>query len=243
MNRGGIRVGEPLRGVLEARGLYHIYRNGSVRIVALRGAELMLEYSSWTTVMGPSGSGKSTLLHILGALDTPTQGEVCCRGENVFTLSGQALAHKRNKVFGFVFQFYHLLPDFTALENVMIPAMIGRSWVGWRLVKRQMKERASELLKRMGLSGRETHRPNQLSGGERQRVAIARALMNDPEILLFDEPTGNLDSKTSEGIQDLIWELNRTQKKTVILVTHEAALAERADHIVRIRDGKIIDGP
>jgi lipoprotein-releasing system ATP-binding protein len=127
------------------------------------------------------------------------------------------------------------------LENVMMPAMVSLSWVRWRLVRRQMKERASKLLGRVGLSGRETHRPSQLSGGERQRVAIARALMNDPEILLFDEPTGNLDSQTSEGIQALILELNRAEKKTTLLVTHEAALAQKADRIVRIRDGKIIE--
>ena len=228
--------------ILHAINLHKTYENGESAIEVLRGIDLAIAEGRSLAVLGQSGAGKSTLLHILGALDTPTLGEVRHRGANLFGLSGPALAEKRNKIFGFVFQFYHLLPDFTAIENVLMPAMVGFGWLSWQRVKRQMRARASELLARVGLTGRETHRPNQLSGGERQRVAIARALMNDPEILLFDEPTGNLDSKTSEGIQDLIWELNRTQKKTVILVTHEAALAQKADRIVRILDGKIIDG-
>jgi lipoprotein-releasing system ATP-binding protein len=228
--------------ILQAVNLHKTYENGESAIEVLRGIDLVVEEAALLAVLGQSGAGKSTLLHLLGALDTPTAGEVRHRGSNLFALSGPVLADKRNKTFGFVFQFYHLLPDFTALENVQMPAMVGLSWLGWQSVKGRMRARASELLARVGLAGREKHRPNQLSGGERQRVAIARALMNDPEILLFDEPTGNLDSKTSEGIQDLIWELNRTQKKTVILVTHEAALAERADRIIRIRDGRILDG-
>jgi len=225
--------------ILQAVNLHKTYQNGRSILEVLRGIDLTIAEGTSLAVLGQSGAGKSTLLHILGALDTPTFGEVRYRGANLF---GPAVAMKRNRAFGFVFQFYHLLPDFTAIENVLMPAMVAFGWWSWQHVKRQMEARASELLARVGLSGREKHRPNQHSGGERQRVAIARALMNDPEILLFDEPTGNLDSKTSEGIQDLIWELNRTQKKTVILVTHEAALAERADRIVRIRDGKIIDG-
>jgi lipoprotein-releasing system ATP-binding protein len=232
--------------MLQAINVHKTYRNGVTSLEVLRGIDLTVREGESLAVLGQSGAGKSTLLHILGALDVPTEGEVRHRGANLGDLSGPALADKRSKIFGFVFQFYHLLPDFTAIENVMLPAMVGtdgRRWlIGTRALKRQMKARASELLGRVGLAGRETHRPNHLSGGERQRVAIARALMNDPEILLFDEPTGNLDSKTSAGIQDLIWELNRTQRKTVVLVTHEAALAQRADRVVRILDGRIVDG-
>jgi lipoprotein-releasing system ATP-binding protein len=227
--------------ILRASGVQKTYQNGENVLEVLRGIDLTVSEGEFLAVLGQSGAGKSTLLHILGALDTPSRGEVSYRGENMFALSGLAMAEKRSRTFGFVFQFYHLMPDFTALENVMMPAMVSLSWVRWRLVRRQMKERASKLLGRVGLSGRETHRPSQLSGGERQRVAIARALMNDPEILLFDEPTGNLDSQTSEGIQALILELNRAEKKTTLLVTHEAALAQKADRIVRIRDGKIIE--
>jgi lipoprotein-releasing system ATP-binding protein len=232
--------------MLQAINVHKTYRNGPTSIEVLRGIDLAVKEGESLAVLGQSGAGKSTLLHILGALDVPTAGEVRHRGANLGDLSGPALADKRNKIFGFVFQFYHLLPDFTAIENVILPAMVGtdgwRRWLGARALKRQMKAKASELLGRVGLAGRETHRPNHLSGGERQRVAIARALMNDPEILLFDEPSGNLDSKTSAGIQDLIWELNRTQRKTVVLVTHEAALAQRADRVVRILDGRIVDG-
>jgi len=227
--------------ILQAASLHKSYQNGETTLEVLRGIDLTVSEGESLAVLGQSGAGKSTLLHILGALDTPTAGEVHHRGQNLFELSGPALAAKRNKIFGFVFQFYHLMPDFTAIENVMMPAMVGVTWFGWQRIRRQARERAAELLTRVGLGGRETHRPNQLSGGERQRVAIARALMNDPEILLFDEPTGNLDSKTSEGIQELIWELNRAHRKTIILVTHETALAQKASRVVRIRDGKILD--
>jgi lipoprotein-releasing system ATP-binding protein len=228
--------------ILKAVNLHKSYTNGESTLDVLRGIDLVVGEGESLAILGQSGAGKSTLLHILGALDRPTEGEVHHRGRNLFGLPGTALAERRNKIFGFVFQFYHLLPDFTALENVLMPSMIGVGWVGWRLAKRRLKERAFGLLGRVGLAGRETHRPSQLSGGERQRVAIARALMNDPEILLFDEPTGNLDSKTSEGIQALIWELNQEQRKTVVLVTHEPALAEKASRVVRILDGKIVDG-
>lgn len=227
--------------LLRAVCLYKSYQNGETTLEVLRGIDLSIAEGEFLAILGQSGAGKSTLLHILGALDTPTSGSVLHRGKNLFDLSAPALAEKRNKTFGFVFQFYHLLPDFTAIENVMLPAMVGTGWLEWRRRKRELMAKATELLARVGLQGRDTHLPNQLSGGERQRVAIARALMNDPEILLFDEPTGNLDSKTSEGIQDLIVELNRQQKKTIILVTHEAALAECAHRIVRIRDGRLLD--
>ncbi len=233
--------------LLRACNLHKSYLNGETTLDVLRGIDLHVLEGEFLAVLGQSGAGKSTLLHILGTLDTPTTGEVHYRGQSLFQLSGPALARSRNKLFGFVFQFYHLLPDFTAIENVMLPAMVGVS--GWRWlfspgsVRCRMRSKASEILSRVGLSGRESHRPNQLSGGERQRVAIARALMNDPEILLFDEPTGNLDSKTSEGIQNLIQDLNAIQKKTIILVTHEAQLARKATRIVRILDGRVILEP
>jgi len=210
-------------------------------IPVLNGIDLAVRKGEFLAVLGQSGAGKSTLLHILGALDRPSSGTVSYGDVDMFALSNWGLCRLRNRTFGFVFQFYHLLGDFDALENVMLPSVMG--WNGTLFGSRAARRaRAAELLGRVGLEDRMRHRPTQLSGGEQQRVAIARALMNDPDVLLFDEPTGNLDTKTSEGIHSLIVELNREEGKTVILVTHEAELAQKAGRIVRIVDGKVVDG-
>ncbi len=190
--------------------------------------------------MGASGAGKSTLLHILGILDTPTSGHVSFKGKNLNIFGQKELAEKRNRIFGFVFQFYHLLPDFSALENVLMPRLIGKKFFK-TISKEEHTEKAVQLLERVGLGNRINHRPNELSGGEKQRVAIVRALMNDPEILLCDEPTGNLDTKSGREIQELIWELNENTKQTVVIVTHDERFAKSAGHVIRMADGKIID--
>ncbi|MEK7291492.1 MAG: ABC transporter ATP-binding protein, partial [Planctomycetota bacterium] len=192
-------------------------------------------------IVGASGAGKSTLLHILGILDTPTSGSVIYKGINLTTLSAKKQAEMRNHIFGFVFQFYHLLPDFTALENVLLPSLIGSRPKNRNQANETYTNRAISLLERVGLGDRLTHKPSQLSGGERQRVAIIRALINNPELLLCDEPTGNLDTKTGHEIRELIWDLNKTLNQTVVIVTHDEEIAKHADRIIRIADGRILE--
>ncbi|MBM4080211.1 MAG: ABC transporter ATP-binding protein [Planctomycetes bacterium] len=228
-------------GALEAKEIYKDYRTAAGPLRVLNGINLRVEKGEIVAVVGPSGSGKSTLLHILGILDTPTAGMVFYDGENLNVLGARQQAAKRNKLFGFVFQFYHLLPDFDALENVMMPQVIGHGMFGWQRAKQRERERAADLLKRIGLGARLTHRPSQLSGGESQRVAIARALMNQPAVLLCDEPTGNLDTKTGKEIRDVIWGLNAEQGQTVVIVTHDEHLARAATRMVRMVDGRILE--
>lgn len=184
---------------------------------------------------GPSGAGKSTLLHILGGLDVPSQGYVLLDNQDIYTLNDGQRACLRNTKIGFVFQFYHLLPEFTALENVILPGLVNRSFVH----KKQLEEKGRHVLASVGLEQRMGHRPNQLSGGEQQRVAIARALINNPKIVLCDEPTGNLDSQSGDSIMDLLINLNRQNKQTVIVVTHDQKIASKAQKVVYIQDGKI----
>ena len=191
-------------------------------------------------IAGASGTGKSTLLHVLGLLDSPTSGEVLLEGKSLSRLSGLRQARLRNTLFGFVFQFFHLLPDFDALENVLMPALVRYRMVDWPARRAESRARAQELLVRVGLGDRVRHRPNQLSGGERQRVAICRALINRPRVLLLDEPTGNLDSRTGEQIHQLIHDLNSADRQTIVMVTHDENAAKRAGRILRIRDGELI---
>lgn len=221
-----------MSNVLECRGVVKTFYDGGRTLPILQGVDLSIQEKEVLAISGPSGVGKSTLLHILGSLDAPTSGEVLFRGESLSSMSRAAINRFRNEELGFVFQFYHLLPEFTALENVMMPALVR----GERRAK--CRERAEELLDKVGLTERRTHKPGKLSGGEQQRVAIARALYNSPSLVLADEPTGNLDEKTGAGILDLLWRLNEEDAMTLVIVTHDTRLAERAHRWVHLHEGK-----
>ena len=224
--------------ILKAEGLYKSYRMGATEVRVLKGVDLAVKKGEFVAIVGASGSGKSTLLHILGALDKPNKGVVKFKGRDLSRHSGGELNRFRNKMVGFVFQFYHLLDELSVLENVFLPVMAGKSVVGWFACRRWAKRRARELLEQLGLSERARHKPYQLSGGERQRVAIGRALMNEPRLLLADEPTGNLDSATGNGILDVLEKLN-SLGQTIVMVTHDERIAQRAGRIVTLVDGKI----
>jgi len=226
--------------ILKADELYKSYRMGAAEVRVLKGVELAVKKGEFVAIVGASGSGKSTLLHILGALDKPDKGVVKFEGRDLSRHSGSELNRFRNKMVGFVFQFYHLLDELSVLENVFLPVMAGKSVVGWFGCRRWAKSRARELLEQLGLSERAKHKPYQLSGGERQRVAIGRALMNEPRLLLADEPTGNLDSATGNGILDVLEKLN-SLGQTIVMVTHDERIAQRAERIVTLVDGKIED--
>ena len=200
----------------------------------LKGVSLTIEKGELVCIVGPSGAGKSTLLHILGTLDTPDEGDLLLNGKKINGLNSNQLAEIRNKNLGFVFQFHHLLPEFTALENVCIPGFIARR------NENEVKERARFLLDLMGLSNRLEHKPNELSGGEQQRVSVARALINNPEIILADEPTGNLDSNNSKELHQLFFDLKAKFNQTFVIVTHNEALAEMADRKLVMKDGLIV---
>lgn len=225
--------------MLEARSIHKVYNNGKKKLPVLKGIDLKIAKGDFAAVVGPSGAGKSTLLHILGGLDLPSQGEVIFQEENIYKLKDNQLSRVRNKKIGFVFQFYHLLAEFTVLENVLMPALIGLQ--STMSSSPQIKEKALELLSRVGLSERAEHFPNQLSGGEKQRVAIARSLINRPQLLLCDEPTGNLDSRTGDEIISLIKQINHDEEMSVVLVTHNQALAEAADKIYHLKDGILVN--
>lgn len=220
---------------LQVRDLCKSFRMGAEELHILKGVNLTVGRGEFLSIAGPSGVGKSTLLHILGGLDRPTAGEVYYEGVEISRLPEGELAAFRNQTVGFVFQFHHLLPEFTALENTMMPALIGRQPLA------RAQEAAKGILQRVGLAERLTHRPGELSGGEQQRVAIARALALSPDVLLADEPTGNLDSKTGEAIFDLLRELNQEQGLTVVLVTHNEWFARRTDRLLRMADGQLVE--
>ncbi|OGU16747.1 MAG: ABC transporter ATP-binding protein [Geobacteraceae bacterium GWC2_53_11] len=222
-----------MNSLLEVRGLCKTYGSGSNKLEVLSGIDLDLQAGTTTALVGASGAGKSTLMQLLGALDRPTSGTVCFRGENIFKKSERQLAAFRNRSIGFVFQFHHLLPEFTALENVMMPALIAK------IPRTQARETAESLLADVGLGQRMTHRPGELSGGEQQRVAIARALALDPELLLADEPTGNLDMKTSDGIHTMLAELQARKGLTLVIVTHNERLASAMGTTIQLLDGRI----
>jgi len=207
----------------------------------LRGASLKVYAGEFVALMGASGSGKSTLLHVAGALDRPDSGRVLFRGESLSDMSRWSRHRLRNRSFGFVFQFYHLLPELNVLENVLLPAMIGAPCWMALIRARPRKAQAMALLAAFGLQGRLKHRPAQLSGGERQRVAIARALINQPALLLADEPTGNLDSKTGRSILDVLIALHKEQGQSILLVTHDPHVAQHADRIVTLEDGRVCE--
>lgn len=205
----------------------------------LKGIDLDVYADESLAIIGPSGAGKSTLLHLIGALDRVNEGTVLYRDRSLTSLDSGELDAWRNRKVGFVFQFYHLFPDLNALENVLIPAQVAYSTFGYLAKRAQLTERARHLLDQVGLGDRMHHRPSQLSGGEQQRVAIARALILEPELLLCDEPTGNLDRKTGEQILELLWKLKAEQGQTYVIVTHDDRLAMRADRIALMEDGKL----
>ncbi len=217
--------------MLEARHIEKFYGNLHV----LKGVDITIKKAEIVSIVGSSGAGKSTLLHILGTLDTPAHGEVLLNGVRTDQLSGKQLARFRNAHIGFIFQFHHLLPEFTAQENVSIPG-----WIGGKRKKETM-QRAEELLVSLGLGNRLDHRPHELSGGEQQRVAVARALINNPDIVMADEPTGNLDSKNGRELHNLFLELRNKYQQSFLIVTHNEELAQMSDRIVHMKDGKILD--
>ena len=220
---------------LVVQGLWKVFDHGGRRIEVLRGIDLDLAPGALVSIVGASGVGKSTLLHLLGTLDVPTSGTISFDGVDVTSLSPGALATFRNQSIGFVFQFHHLLPEFTALENVMMPGLIAR-WA-----RPECVARAAAMLARVGLAERLQHRPGELSGGEQQRVALARALLLSPRLLLGDEPTGNLDSRTGQAMHELFFELNRELGMTLLLVTHNSELAGRAYRRLRMIDGQVVE--
>lgn len=224
--------------ILKTEGIYKSYRMGAAEVSVLKGVDLAVKKGEFVTIVGASGSGKSTLLHILGALDNPDKGVVKFEGRDLSRIANRELNKFRNKMVGFVFQFYHLLDELSVLENVFLPAMVSKGVVGWLVSRRLAKKRAAELLAELGLGERANHKPYQLSGGERQRVAIGRALMNEPKLLLVDEPTGNLDSATGNGILNVFEKLN-IAGQTIVMVTHDERIARRAGRIITLADGKI----
>jgi lipoprotein-releasing system ATP-binding protein len=224
---------------LAADGLAKGYRKGRTVVPVLHDVNLEIERGEFVAIVGASGSGKSTLLHVLGQLDAPDRGRIHLDGRRIDHVPDRRRDQLRNRTFGFIFQFYHLLPEFSALENVLTPLMIRHGVVGYLARRRSLEERARALLERVGLGHRLTHRPSELSGGEMQRAAIARALSSQPEVLLADEPTGNLDASNGQSILELLRDLNREQGLTMIMVTHDAQVAAQADRVIRLVDGRI----
>ena len=223
--------------ILGAEEIYKSYRMGATKVEVLKGANLAVKEGEFVAIIGASGSGKSTLLHILGALDSLDTGTVRFDGRDLSLFNVRELNRFRNKTVGFVFQFYHLLDELNVLENILLPAMAGRGVLGWLRIRRRSNNYARNLLDRLGLGERANHKPYQLSGGERQRVAIGRALMNEPKLLLADEPTGNLDSATGNAILEVLETLNAAGQ-TIVMVTHDERIAARAGRIITLADGK-----
>lgn len=231
------------RPVLQAAGIHRAFRMGDSTVQVLRGADLSVRPGEFIAIEGRSGSGKSTLLHILGALDSCDAGTVWFNGRDLAGLSHSERAMIRNRDFGFVFQFYHLLPELNVLENTMLAAMVKHGWLSFRASKKQLVAQAEQVLAELGLTHRLKHRPSQLSGGERQRVAIARALMNEPAVLFADEPTGNLDNQTGKQIMSVLETLHRERRQTIVMVTHDRSLARMCDRALLLRDGVLVAAP
>jgi len=233
----------PSEAHLRAGNLHKSYRKGNIAVPVLRGLDLAIDHGEFAAIVGQSGSGKSTLLHLLGTLDGPDEGEVRFHGDRIDNLPAAGRDVLRNRYFGMVFQFYHLLPELNTLENVLVPRMIADGYLRYLRRRGHYAREAKQWLERVGLGHRIKHKPRELSGGEMQRTAIVRALISRPEILLADEPTGNLDPGTGAEIVDLLKQLNREENLTVIMVTHDAGIAAHADRIIRLQDGRIAPQP
>lgn len=219
--------------LVQISGLSKSFQHMGRTLEVLSNIDLTIQQGELLSIVGPSGAGKSTLLHCIGTLDLPTQGSIRLAGEELTTMSSSRLAAVRNREIGFVFQFHHLLPEFDALENVMLPGLIqGRK-------RKEMQERARKLLEEVGVGHRASHRPGEMSGGEQQRVAVARALVLEPKLLLADEPTGNLDSNTGDSVHNLFFEINRKHNTTIVVVTHNPGFAESMPRVVRMKDGTV----
>jgi lipoprotein-releasing system ATP-binding protein len=227
-------MSKAMHELLEARGISKSFSTEAGELKVLKGISVVIKAGEMVGIIGASGAGKSTLLHILGALDKPTSGQVLFLGRDISTLDERALARFRNMSVGFVFQFHHLLPEFNSLENVVLPGMIGGTDV------RETQERAREILGELGLSRRMHHKPGELSGGEQQRVAVARALIRNPQVVLADEPTGNLDTATGNELFELFIELNRKRGITFVVVTHNKSLSDRCHRVLEMADGSFI---
>ena len=229
------------KSAIQAHGLHKSYRLGKTTLNVLRGVSFRVAAGEFVAIVGASGSGKSTLLHLVGLLDRPDKGRVVLDGVRTDKLSAGRRNRMRCEDVGFVFQFYHLLRELKVMENILLPAQVDASILAWPKRRTERRARAAEILDRLGLGERLKHRPSELSGGERQRVAIARALMNQPKILLADEPTGNLDSKTGSRIIDVLKRFHTDAGQTILMVTHDVALAESADRVLHLRDGQLTD--
>lgn len=225
--------------LIQVQNLQKCYQMGSEELHVLRGVDMKIEKGEWVCILGSSGSGKSTLLHLMGGLDTPDEGEVVFNGQALYEMRAKRRDQFRNRHVGFVFQFYHLLPELNVVENTLVAGMVMHSILSWGGVKQDLVERSKALLEELGLGHRLGHRPNELSGGERQRVAIARALINRPDVLLADEPTGNLDQKTGGTILELFEKLHQ-EGQTIVMVTHDLEVAKRADRVLKLELGKLV---
>jgi lipoprotein-releasing system ATP-binding protein len=225
--------------IIQASSVKKSFKMGDSSVPVLKHVDLAVKRGEFLAIEGRSGSGKSTLMHLLGALDVADGGDIFYEGRNFSQMSEAERSHLRNTQFGFVFQFYHLLPELNVLENTLLAPMIENSWLAFRSKKSELKDRAAAVLDKLGLAHRLKHRPNQLSGGERQRVAIARALMNEPKVLFADEPTGNLDAETGRQIMDVLEKLHQEKGQTILMVTHDRTLAREADRVLLLKDGKL----
>ena len=225
--------------MITATGLVKSYRKHKTAVPVLKGVDFVAARGRITSIIGQSGSGKSTLLHLLGTLDRPDSGEIAFDGQRIDCLSSRERDAFRNNQLGMIFQFYHLLPELTLLENVLAPAMIGHGFFSYMNNRRTILERAKHLIELVGLSHRIKHRPRELSGGEMQRTAIARALISNPALLLADEPTGNLDHESGQSILQILRQLNRQHGLTIVMVTHDESIAQQCDSVVRLKDGKV----
>lgn len=234
-----LRVTSP--EVVSVSGLRKSYYKGKIEVPVLKGVSFSIGEGEFTAIVGQSGSGKSTLLHLLGTLDAPDAGEIHFCEQRIDNLPARKRERLRNEEFGLIFQFYHLLPELSTLENVLVPRMVKDGLFAYWRNRKRYQERAKELLELVGLGHRLTHKPSQLSGGEMQRTAIARALISNPSLLLADEPTGNLDAENGGDVLDTLLQLNKQEKLTIIMVTHDESIAAKADHVIRLKNGLVAD--